>query len=170
MTWCTRCKKPLTDPKSVARGMGPVCHHKTETANNLAKRLRVSKAERRYPEAELDILSFLSKHNIPMVSEEPSEHGSLAPIQRADYNDGFKWSGGYSTHSFDRIRRRILSGKTSRYTNYEYVASTHDTVWAEKDLDGNHKDYAHMVISLYVKRTQKPTRNWDSLEDHLEVS
>ena len=62
---CARCKRPLTDPRSIASGFGPVCWHRTELGALDRKRddagRRLAALARQVARADMDELDRIGR-------------------------------------------------------------------------------------------------------------
>ena len=71
---CSNCKKPLTRPESIIRGMGPICYGKSYTYKRLMKEGLSREEILKIPEEE--ILNW-AKEVVKKVQKKKNKKGSL---------------------------------------------------------------------------------------------
>ena len=140
MVMCKRCGRALTWPKSVRRGLGPVCYKKMKGKESAVIFGYMAPEDL---ELERQMLIFLHKQkNVTVSSTSLKNHRRR---ERDWKKKGYLWISDYSYHSYSRLKERLLNSQ------HEHVAVCYD----EYSRTVDNKRYSAMTIALMEKIPKK---------------
>ncbi len=157
MVSCSRCGRPLTDPRSIDRRMGPVCAKKEDLLKLRQEAQLLSSAEPIDVKIEAKMLQMLHEHNVPISSCLVS---TFDKAERRITRQGYRFFHEYSIHAPDRLTRDIQNNMF----HFDFKALIYDVV--TKTEEGVK---SRLIVTFYIKAKNQrvPTLQGYLLEESV---
>ena len=150
MLSCISCGRTLTDPRSVEKGIGPVCEKKTEVKFQSRELRKLAETKPLKPKLQLQMIRILKQHKVKILTSLKSKYRAR---HRQLIRKGHLHLGHYNTLHLDDLSSQLMK-------DGPYVALLYDYI--QTDLLGD--SYSDLMVILYRKG---PEKKKISYQDHL---